>query len=219
MNTEKYEKEMQEQRLIEATKKGLTGRDGKLSVILKVLGEPIIYHSMHGGFVDSNYLDDPYAPNESIETARNHEEIRDRMPMELGSDPNDPKSPIGIPGGTDERDPSSQEWRANPDIGQIGEEVVGWNFDGLNQGMHLEIRYMSSALTCHYKGYEVYKELRGELVGYAPIDEWEEWIDKLYKVARKKLGKKEIIQSVENEKEAERKKASWWASFRLRWGL
>ena len=193
-------------------------------MILKTLGEPIVQHSRGGVFVDITYMSDPYDPdnsNESIETARSHEEIRDRIPMELDGDPDDPKYPTGLPGGTDEREPSSPEWRQNIDIQQAGIEVIGWVFDGLGRGMHLEIRYMreSNTLTCHYKGYEVYKEIRGELFGYAPIDEWENWIDRLSKIARQKRGQADIIQTLDNEKEAERKKQSWWESFKLRWGL
>lgn len=217
MTTEKYEKEMREQRLIEATKKGLTGRNGKFSVILKTLGEAIMYHSKGGLFLDVTYMDDPYELEESIETARTHEEIRDRIPMELEGDP----GMAALPGGTDELDPSSPEWRANPDIQQAGVGVIGWNFDGLSRGMHLEIRYMleNNELLCQYKGYEVYKEVRGELLGYAPMDEWEGWVDKLYKIARQKHGQLEIFKTLKNEKEAERKKQNWLERFKLRWGL
>lgn len=53
-----YEKEkyIKEQRLIEATRKGLTGLEGKLGCILKFLGQPILAHGT--GDVTSNPLPD-----------------------------------------------------------------------------------------------------------------------------------------------------------------
>jgi hypothetical protein len=62
---------------------------------------------------------------------------------------------------------------------------LGWIYDGLRQGLHLEIKYFNpeNKLTVYYKGYEVYKEVSGELEAYAPFEEWEDPIKELYKVA------------------------------------
>lgn len=57
-------KRIKEQRLIEATNKGYTGLDGKIGVILKGMGEPIIAHegaSDEGFSFASTPMYDPYA--------------------------------------------------------------------------------------------------------------------------------------------------------------
>lgn len=54
------EERIKEQRLLEATRKGLTGLEGKFGTILQYLGQPII--SAHAGsYFESNELPDVYA--------------------------------------------------------------------------------------------------------------------------------------------------------------
>jgi len=214
---EQYEKEIREQRLVEATKKGLTGRNGKIALVLKTLGQPIVHQSNGGGFHDVNYLDaDMWG--EPINEARNAEQLRDRIPMYLDGNPEF----VMIPGGKDEdEDPSSPEWRENTSIQQVSQFIVGWVFDGLSRSMHLEIKYteVDKILVCYYKGYEVYKEIQGELVVYAPINEWENWISKLSKVSKQQQIKLQAGHQIEESQEARRKKNSWWKNLRQRWGL
>jgi hypothetical protein len=214
---EQYEKDISEKRLIEATKKGLTGRDGKLAVVLKSLGQPIVHHSDGGGFVDTNYLDEDMW-GESIEDARTAEQLRDRIPMHIDRDP----ELLMMPGEYEEDDGQPYgPWRQNTNIQHIGQFIIGWIFDGLTRGMHLEIKYMehNNSLTCHYKGYEVFREIRGQLVGYAPLDEWETWVDRLFIVAKEKRIEKKAVTEQEYSLAAKREKTSWWQRFRLRWGL
>jgi hypothetical protein len=77
----------------------------------------------------------------------------------------------------------------------------------------------NNSLTCHYKGYEVFREIRGQLVGYAPLDEWETWVDRLFIVAKEKRIEKKAVTEQEYSLAAKREKTSWWQRFRLRWGL
>ena len=52
------EKLIKEQRLMEATRKGIIGLEGKFGVILKYLGQPILYQT---SYHDETYLPDVYA--------------------------------------------------------------------------------------------------------------------------------------------------------------
>ena len=55
MNPNDYENKIKEKRTIEASKKNLMGKNGKLGIILKHLGEPIV--SQEGLFSDVSYFD------------------------------------------------------------------------------------------------------------------------------------------------------------------
>ena len=98
---------------------------------------------------------------------------------------------------------------------------VGWVFDGMSRGMHIEIKYIDheKRLTTTYKGYEVFVEIAGELEKYAPFPEWEDMVERLYKAAtenRKKLKKEEK----QNLKElVSRKQQSFLQKMRMKWGI
>src|ERR1019366_3555113 len=66
-----------------------------------------------------------------------------------------------------------------------GGNIIGYIFDGLNMGFHLEIKYLDyrKELNCYHKGHEVYKEVSGELEAYAPYSAWEEMVEHLFKRA------------------------------------
>jgi hypothetical protein len=214
---QEYEKAIKEERLKLADEKGYLGQQGKIAIVMRNLGQPIMYHASGGGLIEQRYLDDlnwDYN-DEGVEDARTAEELRDRMPMEeiLNPDGSDPS-----PGGEDSDDLS---WRDDPTKVYQAIEPIGWRFDGLSRGMHLEIQYLEHTHTFKvlYKGYEVYKEIKGDLVCYVPHKEWEEWIDRLFKIvkpkelaARAEAKKEEII-------EIEAEKASWFESLRRRWGI
>lgn len=54
---EEIENEIREKRILEATKKGIIGKNGKIGTVLRMLGQPIVNQSEGGFFVDSNYID------------------------------------------------------------------------------------------------------------------------------------------------------------------
>jgi len=87
--------------------------------------------------------------------------------------------------------------------------------------MHLEIKYieLENKLEVSYKGYLVYKEIRGELETYAPFPEWEDQIEKLYEVARELNKEKKKEAKKEHLAEKQREKMHWWEKVRLKWGL
>ncbi len=98
---------------------------------------------------------------------------------------------------------------------------IGWLFDGLSSGMHLEIKYLEEfkELKVTYKGNIVYREIAGELFAYVPNDEWETNINKLYAIAEKRelterLKKKKIL-----VEESNKNKNNWFKNMKDRWGF
>lgn len=173
------EKKVWSERLIEATRKGLTGMEGKFGTILKYLGNPIIAEG--GSFYDTYENVDPYEPIGG-------EEEEDKLP-------------------TMDEEQSIME--------------LGYIFDGLSSGLHLEIKYIADRqdLNVTYKGFTVFSEIAGELVCYVPQPEWENVIDSLYKQAKKRENKQRGEFIMENRQEAQRQKESLLERLRLRWGL
>jgi hypothetical protein len=188
------EKRLQEQRHMEANRKGLLGMEGKFGVILKHLGEPLIAHA--GGWYGTSEMEDVWAlPGESGE---------EDMPT------------------FDEDEPVME---------------MGLHYNGLSSGLHLEIYYYHDApdrgwrrleqggpgpgreLSVWWKGHLVFCESNDELYCYNPSHEWEDKIDYLFGIAKKRENKKyqEVIK--ESREQAQRDKLSWIERLRLRWGL
>jgi hypothetical protein len=200
---EELEERIREQRTVEANRKGLVGHGGKIGVVLRVFGQPIVDQSEGGIYVDTNRLE---------EWDKDESEPRNALEMMR-------KIPIMDMGGHDR--PSTDEWSELNDPIPYGTRTVGWHFDGLGRGMHLEIKYdeATTELALTYKGYQVYKEVKGELNAYIPHPEWEGWIDQLFKKARD-------IQRVMKEQEfeaqmkaSEKNKEKWLREIALRWGI
>jgi hypothetical protein len=204
---EEIEDKIREQRILEANKKGLMGQNGKIGVVLKIFGSPIIAQSQGGVYVDTNYLDDIYSQKKSLEECSDSVDLMRHIPI-MNIDQN-------------ER-PTSQEWHQGmQDPINYSTDFIGMHFDGLSRGMHLEIKYeeLSSELVVYHKGYVVYKEIKGELLGYAPNQEWENWIESLYKKAKEKL---RILKEEEFEKSIKinkQQKENWWQNIIKKWGI
>jgi hypothetical protein len=98
---------------------------------------------------------------------------------------------------------------------------MGYLFDGLSRGMHLEIKYLSyeKKLTCHYKGYEVYQEVEGDLRAYAPFPEWEILIDNLYKTTQTTARAKKKQMAEEEKAKKMTHAVSFLQKLKDRWGL
>ena len=170
------EKIIREKRTLEATKKNLMGPVGKLGVIAKYLGSPIV--AQGSGMFDQVFLDDPYEEqnnSEEMPTFEDHETVYE----------------------------------------------LGWIYDGLGQGLHLEIKYFNpeNKLTVYYKGYEVYKEVSGELEAYAPFEEWEDAINELYTRAKINQKNKKKENKQEKENTMEKSKYNFLEKLRMRWGI
>lgn len=210
------EKRVREQRTIEASKADLMGANGKLAMIAKNLGEEIFTQHEGGRHVDErqlpDFLDlDNDKNNKYFLSPGNPHEIQRQLPITEVLDANG--NPI--------EEPTGFEWaerheRTNYDIYSIGHY-----FDGLSRGMHLEIKYYKemSKIQVHFKGYEVYLELEGELHKFVPNKDWLKIIDKLNIQARNKNKKAIKEQKREAAEEMEKQKASLWQKLKNNWGL
>lgn len=98
---------------------------------------------------------------------------------------------------------------------------MGWHFDGLSRGMNLEIKYLEDGrdLIVRYKGQVVYREISGELHGYAPFDEWEEKIDRLYEAAMKIENEKKKKRRKDQKEIAEKRSQELLKKMQLKWGI
>jgi hypothetical protein len=97
----------------------------------------------------------------------------------------------------------------------------GYVFDGLSNGMHIEIKYYEAdgRLIVDYKGYRVYAEISGDLQGYHPLQEWENLVNTLYKKANERRERLEMLMEPLLESVVLRKRESWLSKMRRKWGL
>ena len=97
----------------------------------------------------------------------------------------------------------------------------GFVFDGLSRGLHIEIQYWmrNQKIEVTYKGYQVYKEIGGELFAYAPFDDWEDMIARLYKAAKPRSKELKEQREVEIGEKIQKRKNTFWERLRTRWGV
>lgn len=190
MNKHK-ENVIREKRTIEATKKNLMGPAGKFGVILQAFGTPIVRHGT--GLVDNTFLYDPY---------------EDLIEEEYASTMSGQRGPLSH---RDEIKTASTDFTHNEGI----------MFDGLSRGVHLEIIYWNSnnQLKVSYKGYPVFVEIAGELEAYAPFEEWESLIEKLFNSAKQRIKQIKQQQEVEKMQKIENNKKNFFQNIRMRWGI
>lgn len=194
---EELEARIKEQRTLEANKKGFVGASGKIGVVLRMLGQEIIAQSMDEGLA--------LLPEEEPQEPRSSSEFMKMMPI------------MDVDGVSR---PDSEEWAEMGEASFSYTRKVGMHFDGLGRGMHLEIQYDEerSELSLLYKGYLAYREVMGEIDTYVPNEEWEGWVERLYRLS-KEIQRKGKEQEFKNSAErAEREKATWWESMLRRWG-
>jgi len=192
------EKIIRERRTIEATKKNLMGPSGKIGIIVRALGSPIM--SEGGTYVDTNYLENPYD---------------DFVDVEYEQTVSGQDGPVAW------RDQIGHNESGAGVVHEENPNFLGYVFDGLSRGIHIEIQYMrhEHILRVHYKGYEVYREVAGELNAYGPFPEWEEIIFRLYKNAKEKYKNIKDQEYAELSDAVDRKKASFWNRLKMRWGV
>ena len=103
---------------------------------------------------------------------------------------------------------------------EFSSNEVGYSFDGLSRGVHMNITYIESQaiIKLWYKGYLVYHEEEGNLQTYIPNDIWENQIENLYKIVELQLKKK--IEQYKKEEPAITKaiEKSELQKLRDRWG-
>ena len=203
---EEIEEKIKEERLIEATKKGFYGQNGKIIFVVKILGEPIISQNEGDLYSNSTYLEDPYDLGNDLEESSTKEELMQNLPAMGMVDNNRPEGP---------------EWSSLKEGENASITKIGNHFCGLSRGMHLEIMYneINTELYLTYKGYQVYKEIKGDLLCYVPNDEWESHIDKLYKISKEKARKTKEQEFQKEIKSSDRQKQSWLNEMKKKWGF
>ncbi len=99
--------------------------------------------------------------------------------------------------------------------------LIGWQYDGLRRGLHLEISWNEETrdLKASWKGYLVYREVGNELDGYVPNPEWEKIVDELYEAAKKKERTNRKEQAKVVNREARREQSEFLQEMRLKWGI
>jgi hypothetical protein len=194
------EQKIKELRAIEANKKNYMGLSGKFGLIVKTLGQPIIEQHEGGSWYESSYLDE-------VDNFENDGDIVDELPK---MDVEERNEPVG------------DEWRNERIDGTIYSPVsIGWYFEGLNIGMHIEILYKENdkLLRVSFKGHVVYKETMGELEAFVPGVEWESLIDKLYISAKEKHAVLKRDNKQKDEQKNVRLKKNWLKKINEIWGV
>jgi hypothetical protein len=98
--------------------------------------------------------------------------------------------------------------------------IIGFTFDGLQWGRHIEITYLDpeKTLRVKYKGYLVYEEVAGTLTAYNPFDSWENMIEDIYKLAEKRYKEMVEEQQIALQEEVEREQKNLWQKLKMLWG-
>jgi hypothetical protein len=98
---------------------------------------------------------------------------------------------------------------------------IGIHFDGLSRGINLSISILFHLrnITVRYEGQIVYKEIAGELEGYAPMDVWEFKVEELYDFSKKLERKQRPQEQKRIAAEVDKKRKEILESLRLKWGL
>lgn len=97
---------------------------------------------------------------------------------------------------------------------------VGWHFDGMSRGIHMEILWKADhrEVKCYWKGNLVYKEIGGDLDGYAP-GEWEAELEKLSEQTKKTERQDRKEKSKVAGIEAKQKQKEFLDAMKLKWGI
>lgn len=200
------EKRIKEQRTIEATNKGLMGISGKLGLIVRTIGQPIINQTENGFDEFIGYSSNPFSSYYNIEEDQN--EIKTMEVLDA----------FGMP----IQEPNSSEWDQNR-TNRINQSIktIGWIFDSLNSGINLEIKYFleNALLTVQYNGIYVFKECEGDLITYVPEQTWELKINSLFEKAKKLNEKKRNIEKEKKVEQQKREKENWLEKLRKNWGF
>lgn len=197
------EQRIKELRTLEANKKNYMGMTGKFGAILKAFGEPIIKQNAGGGWFDATYLEDPMEPEK--EDPRTPEELLDFLPS------GDRES---------HAQPDGPEWH-NRESEVYDTQIIGYRFDGLSRGNHLEIVFwdLDSKIRVSFKGHPVYQETMGDLERFVPYEEWENKIESLYEQAKEVLFKKKQEFQEDQRVVKEKEKTEWLTKMKEIWGL
>lgn len=195
---EELENRIREQRLLEANSKGLVGSSGKIGIVLMTLGHEVVGQGgkSYGWWEEEE---------ENYEEPRNNFELMEKIPI------------MDVDGNIR---PEGPEWSEINGGDFYSTRRVGFHFDGLGMGMHMEILYEedSSSLTLTHRGVLSYREVMGELEAYVPNEEWEGWVERLYKIAKKRQRIAKEKEFKEKAEDTETAKEGWLNRIKKRWG-
>ncbi len=185
------EKIIKEQRTAEAIDKNLMGLEGKLGIILKYLGQPVISQSV------SNY--------NSTEWEDFYQEDDDKMPVY------DIDSPLMEMGKVFD----GLKFGYHLELSFMMEGAIPVK----KNEYRTEYEPASKVIKLAYKGYLVYLEAEGNLHIYKPMDEWEDIVNKIFASARKLQMKHREDNAVEEKIEFKKEKLSFLERLRETWGI
>jgi hypothetical protein len=186
------EKFIKEQRTAEAVNKNLMGLEGKLGVILKYLGVPVISQNVSN--YNSTEWQDAYQDLEEEE-----------MPVY------DIDSPLTEMGKLFD----GLKFGYHIEISYMTEGAVP-----VKESEHYtSYNSASKVIKVTYKGYLVYLEAEGELHIYKPMDEWEDIINTIYTSAKKLQMKHREENKIEEKESNKQNKLSFLERLRETWGI
>lgn len=184
------EKVIREKRTLEAVKKNMMGPSGKLGIIVKSLGSPIIRQGSN--LYDSTSLEDPYD-----------------LPIDVDYE----TTASGQLGPEMFRD----EILESDDY--VEEQGYVFDGLSRGMHLEIQYWYDNQYIKTTYKGFLVYKEVAGELFSYAPFPDWEKLIEQLYKTAKSKAKVIKQVQEAKLGKQLQKEKQNFWTKLRDRWGI
>jgi hypothetical protein len=182
-------------RLIEATRKNLTGLEGKIGQILKYMGESVITQA-------SDFYESSDAVGTHIyDQPENEDDLptqdMDTLSRELG------------------RILSTLQWGINMELSYLKECQIPIKRSELyTQWVEAE-----KVLTVTYKGYVVYREIEGELESYLPDPEWESAIDRIYESCKKIKKDSKPERDAEKTERTQQERLGFIAKLREKWGI
>lgn len=188
--SKQIENAIREKRTIEAIRKSLMGTEGKIGTIINAYGTPVMRQG--SSMYNTTYLDS--YDDDGVFT--------EYSPTLSGSGPVAYRDEI-------------------LDVHDDNIMKEGLLFDGLSRGLHLEMTYWvaPNEIKMYYKGYLVYQEIAGELEAYAPAEEWEKIVDKLYVSAKEKMKEIRAQEEEHISQKIMRKKQEFWEYIKSRWGV
>ncbi len=186
------ENKIKDLRTIEANQKNLVGPTGKLGIIVRMFGQPIIDEG--GGIYEVDYLDyDQFSYEGFYETTVSKQ-----------------------------RGPSLGDNRIHESDEDVTYRCLGYFYNALSAGINMEIRSEKDedhfSLQVIVEGSVVYQELNGDLEQYVPGD-WEKKVNSLYRVAEKRLEGIKKNMAISIKQEAEENKQGFLQRLKERWGF
>lgn len=98
--------------------------------------------------------------------------------------------------------------------------LIGFHFDGLKHGLHLEIMWNEQIrqLKVYFKGHIVYNEIANELESYVPNKEWESKIDEIFESCKKREKRNKAKRNENNVVIAKKRQKEFLDEMQKKWG-